>query len=76
VQLGQADVALGIQAAAHEHALHFIPLFEERYDLVLPREQAGLLAPLLDSLQTAAFRRTVNDLTGYSTAHSGEQISL
>ncbi len=76
VQIGQADAALGIQAAAHEHGLGFIPLFEERYDLVLPREQADLLAPLLDTLQTAAFRRTVNDLTGYSTTHSGEQIPL
>lgn len=73
---GQADAALGIQAAAHEYALHFIPLFEERYDLVLPRERTGLLAPLLDTLQTAAFRRAVNNLTGYSTAHSGKQIPL
>jgi len=76
IQTGQADAALGIQAAAHEHALDFIPLFEERYDLVLPREQVDLLAPLLDTLQTAAFRNTVNNLTGYGTAHSGEQIQL
>ncbi|MEP6895311.1 MAG: substrate-binding domain-containing protein, partial [Chloroflexota bacterium] len=34
----KADASLGLQAAAHQHGLDFIPLFEERYDLVLPRE--------------------------------------
>ena len=39
VQSGKADAALGLQAAAYQHCLDFIPLFEERYDLVLPRER-------------------------------------
>jgi putative molybdopterin biosynthesis protein len=76
VQSGQVDVALGIQAAAHQHGLDFIPLFEERYDLVIPEEQVRLVRPLLDTLQTAAFRKQLSSLTGYNTAHSGEQIPL
>jgi putative molybdopterin biosynthesis protein len=72
----QADVSLGLQAAAYQHDLDFIPLFEERYDLVLPRENEKPLAPLLDFLQTASFRTELNTLTGYNTSHSGEQISL
>jgi putative molybdopterin biosynthesis protein len=76
VQSGQVDVALGIQAAAHQHGLDFIPLFEERYDLVIPEEQVRLVRPLLDTLQTAAFRRQLSALTGYNSAHSGEQIPL
>jgi len=52
VQSGRADAALGLQAAAHQRALDFIPLFEERYDLVLPRENEKALAPVLDYLQT------------------------
>jgi molybdopterin molybdotransferase/putative molybdopterin biosynthesis protein len=76
VQLGKVDVALGIQAAAHQHDLDFIPLFEERYDLVIPEEQVRLVHPLLDTLQTAAFRKQLSSLTGYNTAHSGEQIQL
>jgi len=73
---GGADAALGLQASALQFNLDFIPLFEERYDLVLPREQEDALAPLLDYIQTTAFRKETSTLTGYTTTHSGEQISL
>lgn len=76
IESGKADVALGLQAAAHQHNLDFIPLFEERYDLVLPRENEKTLTPLLDYLQTATFRTELNSLTGYNSLHSGEQIPL
>jgi putative molybdopterin biosynthesis protein len=72
----KADAALGLQAAAHQNGLDFISLFEERYDLVLPCENERMLKPLLDYLQTSAFRNSLAVLTGYNTAHSGEQISL
>src|SRR5512146_712020 len=76
VAAGRADAALGLQAAAAQHGLHFIPLFEERYDLVLFRENEALLAPLLDYLQTAAFRNELRSLQGYNSLRSGEQIPL
>jgi putative molybdopterin biosynthesis protein len=76
VRSGKTDAALGIQAAAHQHGLDFIPLFEERYDLIIPVEQVKLVHPLLDTLQTATFRKQLSTLTGYNTAHSGEQIQL
>jgi len=74
IQTGKADVSLGLQAAAHQGRLEFIPLFEERYDLVLPRENEKSLTPLLDYLQTVAFRNELMALTGYNSTHSGEQI--
>ena len=76
ISANEADAALGLQAAAHQHGLDFIPLFEERYDLVLPRENEKTLLPLLDYLQTATFRTELNALTGYNSTHSGEQIRL
>ncbi|HUG33844.1 MAG TPA: substrate-binding domain-containing protein [Anaerolineales bacterium] len=76
ITANKADAALGLQAAAHQHGLDFIPLLEERYDLVLPRENERVLAPLLDYLQTSAFRTALNTLTGYNSTHSGEQIIL
>jgi putative molybdopterin biosynthesis protein len=76
IQSGTADVAIGLQAAARQHELDFIPLFEERYDLVLPREQEKSLSPFLDYIQTADFRRALDSLTGYNSAHSGEQIQF
>jgi putative molybdopterin biosynthesis protein len=76
IESGKADCALGLQAAAVQHGLDFIPLFEERYDLILPREQEKVLTPLLDYLQTIDFHRMTESLTGYSAIHSGEQIHL
>jgi putative molybdopterin biosynthesis protein len=73
---GESDAAIGLQASARQYDLDFIPLFEERYDLVLPREQEMALSPLLEHIQTAAFRRNLAILTGYSTSHSGEQVPL
>ncbi len=72
----EADAAIGLQAAAVQHGLDFIPLFEERYDLILPRSHETILAPLLDHIQTAGFRKNVAALTGYSTRQSGEQINI
>ncbi|HAE59586.1 MAG TPA: hypothetical protein DCG54_08780, partial [Anaerolineae bacterium] len=66
----------GIQAAAREHGLAFLPLFEERYDLVLSLEAQSRLAPLLDDLQTASFRHIVESLSGYSATHCGEQVQF
>ena len=74
ISTNKADAALGLQAAAHQHGLDFIPLFEERYDLVLPRENQKTLMPVLDYIQTAGFRNSLAALTGYNSAHSGEQI--
>lgn len=76
IEMGKADVSLGLQAAAHQHGLDFIPLFEERYDLILSRENEKALSPLLDYLQTSTFRSGLTALTGYNTSHSGEQIII
>jgi molybdate-binding protein len=76
VQNGEADVALGLFAAASEMNLDFLPLFQERYDLVIPQEHTQVLRPLLDILQTGAFRQSVNKLKGYDTTHTGEQIPI
>ena len=76
IEANEADASLGLQAAAHQYGLDFIPLFEERYDFVLPRENEASLLPLLDYIQTQNFRNALTTLTGYNTAHSGEQIPL
>jgi putative molybdopterin biosynthesis protein len=75
---GEADCGLGIQAAAHMHGLDFVPLFDERYDLVIPVEcyESELLAPLLAIVQRPAgdFLRRVRALGGYDTAHMGQVL--
>ena len=76
IQNGHADAALGLEAAARQHGLEFIPLFSERYDLVFPAGTTPALDPLLNHLQTAAFRHAMETLPGYQSAHTGESVSL
>jgi putative molybdopterin biosynthesis protein len=70
---GRADAGLGIEAAAHERRLHFIPLAIERLDLVCRRRDA--FEPPLQAL--LAFGRgqscatTARNLGGYDIAGLG-----
>ncbi|MBC8505701.1 MAG: helix-turn-helix domain-containing protein [Anaerolineales bacterium] len=70
---GNVDVGLGIFAAARKHNLDFIPLFEERFDLVVPEEHfaSPTLAPLFDHLNSGAFHQTIESLAGYDPRQSG-----
>ena len=76
VASGRADCGLGIAAAAQALDLDFIPLFQERYDLVIPKAHAEseLLAPLFGLLADAAFREAVSQLTGYDVSVMGTTI--
>ena len=73
VASGRADCGLGIAAAAQALDLDFVPLYQERYDLVIPREHADndLLAPLFELLAVPAFRDAVSRLTGYDVSVMG-----
>lgn len=76
---GEADCGLGIQAAAQTHDLAFIPLFRERYDLVIPVEhyEGKLLAPMLELLRhpSADFLGRVAALGGYDTTDMGRVLA-
>lgn len=77
VASGRADTGLGIAAAAHALDLDFIPLFQERYDLVIPTEhtQSDLLSPLFDVLANQAFREAVAGLFGYRVEKMGCSVT-
>lgn len=76
VASGRADCGLGIAAAAQALDLDFIPLFQERYDLVIPKQFAddGLLTPLFDLLADARFRKAVSQRKGYDVSVMGAVI--
>jgi putative molybdopterin biosynthesis protein len=76
VASGRADCGLGIAAAAQALDLEFIPLFQERYDLVIPKQHADseLLAPLFRLLNGQPFRNAVSRLTGYDVSVMGKVI--
>lgn len=76
VASGRADCGLGIPAAAKALDLDFIPLFQERYDLVIPKQHAesDLLRPLFDLLAEAEFRAAVAALPGYDVSMMGNLV--
>jgi putative molybdopterin biosynthesis protein len=76
VASGRADCGLGIAAAAQALNLDFIPLFQERYDLVIPKRFADdeLLAPLFSLLADSDFRGAVSHLVGYDVSVMGTII--
>ncbi|HSK48806.1 MAG TPA: substrate-binding domain-containing protein [Coriobacteriia bacterium] len=73
-----ADAALGIAAAAERFDLGFVPLFTERYDLVMPAEvyRTEEAARLLEALHSTAFRSAVGKMRGYHPQHTGDEYSL
>ncbi len=76
IAMGAADVGLATRDAALAFGLDFIPVAEERYDLVIPRPglQDRRLVRLLELLTTAAFRSELSSL-GYDTSHSGDRVT-
>lgn len=77
VASGRADVGLGIAAAAQALSLDFIPLFQERYDLIIPKRfyETPLLEPLFVVLQDPVFRQAVRELPGYDLTPMGTLIA-
>jgi putative molybdopterin biosynthesis protein len=73
---GRADCGLGIAAAAQALDLDFIPLFQERYDLVTPKQfaESDLLAPLFGLLADRRFREAVAQRIGYDVSVMGTMI--
>jgi putative molybdopterin biosynthesis protein len=76
VASGRADCGLGIAAAAKALELDFVPLYQERYDLVIPQEYAesDLLRPLFEILENQEFRKAVAALPGYEVSKMGNLI--
>lgn len=71
---GQADVGLGVEAAALAYGLHFIPLTLERYDLVIPAEVwvSPAVRALAHWLTTPAAKAEVLALGGYEVREMGQ----
>lgn len=70
----RADCGLGIAAAAQALELDFIPLFQERYDMVIPLRffATDLLSPIFELMQSPSFRNSIAALPGYDVSKMGD----
>jgi putative molybdopterin biosynthesis protein len=73
IALGAADVGVAMEGAALAFGLDFVPLHEERFDLVVPRElhDDARVIRLLDTLASGSFRRELQGLGGYDVEAAG-----
>jgi putative molybdopterin biosynthesis protein len=73
---GKADAGLGILAAARALGLDFVPVTEERYDLVIPEEFLDLpsIGQLLSLIETKTFKQAVEAKGGYSCHETGNRV--
>jgi putative molybdopterin biosynthesis protein len=73
----QADAGVTIRVAAEAYGLTFVPLREERYDLVVLEDESGMgpVKPMLDALNSRRFAREINQLCAYDTDQMGKVIT-
>ncbi|MEC0244099.1 helix-turn-helix transcriptional regulator [Paenibacillus dokdonensis] len=75
VASGEADVGVGIEkAAAIVGQVDFIPLIEERYDLVMLKtaDNMAWIQSLLNILRSGEFRKELQAIAGYDLSRTGE----
>lgn len=78
ISCGKADAGLGVETAARQFDLDFIPLLTERYFLVCETRMLSdtRFLPILEFLQTSEFRTEVSKLPGYDAGETGTAMSL
>ena len=75
---GEADLAIGTERISRQiEGLDFIPLLEERYDLVMRREALETPAgeAILEILRSAAFKKEISHFTGNNYRDLGKIIA-
>jgi putative molybdopterin biosynthesis protein len=77
VASGRADCGLGIPAAAQSLNLDFIPLFQETYQLLIPKSfaESDLLLPLFEVLDDRIFQQAVVNMPGYNISQMGKLMA-
>jgi putative molybdopterin biosynthesis protein len=76
VAMGFVDAGIASGDAALAFGLKFVPLADERFDLVVPRDELDepRVARWLDAMTAAPYRREISAL-GYDVSRSGERIA-
>jgi molybdopterin molybdotransferase/putative molybdopterin biosynthesis protein len=74
---GMSDVGPGILAVARALGLDFIPLQQERYDLVIPLEflNAPAFQALLEIVVSRPFQEELEALGGYDSSQAGTVVA-
>ncbi|MGH7913408.1 MAG: substrate-binding domain-containing protein, partial [Candidatus Binataceae bacterium] len=77
IAAGEADAGLTLRVAAEAWGLSFVPVREERYDLVILERETDSppVRAMLDALNSGSFANEVSQLCAYDTARMGQVIA-
>lgn len=78
VAAGEADLAIGTERISHQiEELDFIPLLEERFDLVIKKEmlETDAVKKLMKTLQSPVFRQEIARFSGNDYRDLGKLIT-
>ena len=77
IAAGMADIGVASEPAALAYGLAFLPLAQERFDLVVPAVQAGSreVQAMLRVLSSPWLRDQLASLPGYDPSRCGEHIA-
>ncbi len=78
VRWGVADVGVAIEAVAMSEPLKFIPISQERFDLLIPhrRLDAGPVRRFVDLIDRPTFRAEASGLPGYDLSTAGHATTV
>jgi putative molybdopterin biosynthesis protein len=74
VRSGEADLGVGIEKAANLVGVGFVPLIQEKLDLVMLQTvaTADWIQTIIDILQSNAFQSELASIGGYELSHTGK----
>ncbi len=77
IAAGEAEAGLTLRVAAEAFKLGFVPVREERYDLVILQRETDSppVRAMLDALNSGSFAIEVSQLCAYDTARMGQVIA-
>ena len=77
VALGAADAGIALSTVARAYGLDFIPVAQERFDLIVAKELSidPRVVRLLDTLGGRTFRREIESLGGHIARDAGRLIA-
>ena len=78
IESGRAGVGLGIYGAAKALDLDFVPLEQERYDLIIPQDffDNPQVQQVIEVLRSEEFRAQIEGLGGYDPSQMGEEVVI
>jgi putative molybdopterin biosynthesis protein len=74
IHYGLADAGVGIMAVVDAFNLDFIPLYEEKYDLLFPEEFLENNGEIINIIRSGEFKDRAAEFKGYDLRNCGRKI--